>query len=150
MPSTSLSGRMLLGELSKLNWRRKIDSNASLKERALAIERLSENFRQAIVATAWVDEKNCVTGITLQRLAIEAACSLGLARLEKLARKWLAEERRLDSENIIKQPNGFPVILESPLEMGTMKIIQLTEQEELVNEGERMSNCVAGYAGSCA
>ncbi|MDO8412951.1 MAG: hypothetical protein Q7S51_04075, partial [Gallionellaceae bacterium] len=104
MPSTSLSGRMLLGELSKLNWRRKIDSNASLKERALAIERLSENFRQAIVATAWVDEKNCITGAALQRLVIEAACSLGLARLEKLARKWMAEERRLDSENIIQQP----------------------------------------------
>ena len=149
MPSTSLSGRMLLGELSKLNWRRRIDSNASLKERALAIDRLSENFRQAIVATAWVDEKNCVTGITLQRLAIEAACSLGLARLEKLARKWLAEEMRLDSENIIKQSDGFPVILESPLEAGEMKVVQMTTPGELTSEGARMRNCAANYAGSC-
>ncbi|MCR4297895.1 MAG: hypothetical protein NUV75_03945, partial [Gallionella sp.] len=52
MPTSSLSGRLLLGELSKLNWRYKIDSRVGLRERALAIERFAENFRQAIVATA--------------------------------------------------------------------------------------------------
>lgn len=150
MPTTSLSGRLLLGELSKLNWRCRIDSNAGFSERARAIERLSENFRQAIVATAWVDGKSCVTGIALQRLVIESACTLGLTRLERLARKWLAEEMRLDSKSIIQNPNGFPVILESPLEVGEMKVVQLTESRVLVSEGVRMHNCVAGFVSSCA
>lgn len=150
MPTSSLSGRLLLGELSKLNWRYKIDSRIGLRERALAIERFAENFRQAIVATAWVNGTNCIASGAVQRLVIKAACSLGLPRLERLARKWMAEEIRLDSESIIQQPGGLPVILENPLEAGDMKIIQLTESRELVSEGARMGNCVADYTGRCA
>lgn len=150
MPTTSLSSRLLLGELSRQNWRRKIDANAGFRERALAIERLSENFRQAILATAWVNGKTCASIVTVQRLAVTAACSLGLSRLERLARKWMAEERRLDTEKIIHQADGFPVILEDPLEVGDMKVIQITSGNELTSEGKRMGSCVAGYAASCA
>lgn len=147
IPTTSLSSRLLLGELSKLNWRRKIDSNVGFRERALAIERFAENFRQAIVTTAWVNGNNCGS---VQRLVIEAVCSLGLSRLERLARKWRAEEMRLDSESIIQQTNGFPMILANPLEVGDMKVIQLTKHTDLTSEGARMGNCVGNYAGSCA
>lgn len=57
---------------------------------------------------------------------------------------------RLDSENIIQQTNGLPMILESPLEMGDMKVIQLTKYRDLTSKGARMGNCVSNYAGSCA
>lgn len=150
MPTTSLSSRLLLGELSRQNWRRKIDANAGFRERALAIERLSENFRQAILATAWVNGKTCASIGTVQRLAVTATCSLGLARLERLARKWTAEERRLDTEKIIHQADGFPVILEDPLEVGDMKVVQITAGNGLTSEGQRMDSCVAGYVASCA
>lgn len=150
MPTTSLSARLLLGEFSKLNWRGNTESSVSLRERALAIERLSENIRQAIVATAWVDGKDCATGISLQRLVIEAACSLGLKRLEKLARKWVAREMQLDAKRFVRQADGFPVILDSPLEVGDMKVIQLKTPRELKSEGTRMHNCVESFAGSCA
>lgn len=150
MPTTSLSARMLLGEFSKLNWRGNTESSVSLRERALAIERLSENIRQAIVATAWVDGKDCATGISLQRLVIEAACSLGLKRLEKLARKWVTREMQLDAKRFVRQADGFPVILDSPLEVGDMKVIQLRTPRELKSEGTRMHNCVESFAGSCA
>lgn len=150
MPTTSLSSRLLLGELSRQNWRRRLDANAGFRERALAIERLYENFRQAILATAWVNGKTCASIVTVQRLAVTAACSLGLSRLERLSRKWMAEERRLDTEKIIHQADGFPVILEDPLEVGDIKVIQITAGNELTSEGQRMGNCVAGYAASCA
>lgn len=48
------------------------------------------------------------------------------------------------------QPNGFPMILESPLEVGEMKLVQLTESRVLASEGARMRNCVANFVGSCA
>ena len=150
LPTTSLSSRLLLGELSRQNWRGKIDANAGFRERALAIERFSENFRQAILATAWVNGKTCSSIVTVQRLAIMTACSLGLSRLERLARNWMAEERRLDTEKIIHQAEGFPVILEEQLEVGDMKVIQITAGNGLASEGESMGNCVAGYAASCA
>ena len=149
MPTTSLSSRLLLGELSRQNWRRRLDAKTGVRERALAIERLSENFRQAILATAWVNGKTCTSTGTVQRLAVMAACSVGLSRLERLARKWMAEERRLDTEKIIHQADGFPVILEDPLKWA-MKVIQITAGNGLTSEGERMGNCVAGYAASCA
>lgn len=150
LPTTSLSSRLLLGELSKQNWRRKINANAGFRERALAIERLSENFRQAILATAWVNGKTFSGIVTVQRLAIMTACSLGLSRLERLARNWMVEERRLDTEKITHQADGFPVILEDPLEVSDMKVIQITSGNGLATEGQRMGSCVAGYAASCA
>ncbi len=150
MPTTSLSSRMSLGELSKLDWSRKIGSSDDFGRPVLAIERFAENIRQAIFATIWMNGKKCVTGATIQQLVIETACSLGLPRLERLARKWLTEELRLDTENIIQQTNGFPVILECPLEVGEMKVVQMTEHRKLVSEGVRMRNCIADYAGSCA
>ncbi len=150
MPTTSLSSRLLLGELSKLSWSRKIGSSDDFGRRILAIERFAENIRQAIFATIWMNGEKCITGATLQQLVIETACSLGLSRLERLARKWMTEEMRLDTENIIQQTSGLLMLLEHPLEVGDMKVIQLTERTELVSEGIRMGNCIEHYAGTCA
>ncbi len=94
--------------------------------------------------------KKCVNVAALQKLVIETACSLGLSRLERLARKWMTEEMRLDTENSIHQTNGLPVLLEHPLEVGDMQVIQLTKRTELVSEGIRMGNCIGHYAGTCA
>jgi len=151
MPTTALSSRMLLGELSKLNWSRRLDVSASFDERALVIERFAENVRSAIIATAWLDgrEANQDGGAVL-RLATEAACSLGLSHLEKLSRKWRAEENRLDSMPSNVSKNSFPVILEEPLELGELKILQLTNAIQLAIEGRRMSNCVGGFIGQCS
>jgi hypothetical protein len=140
-----------LGELSKLNWNRRLDILASFEERALGIERFSDNVRQAIVATVWVNggDASHHSG-TVQRLATEAACSLGLSRLERLSRMWRAEEMRLDSASSTQSKNSFPVILEEPLEMGEFKIVQLINPSQLAVEGKRMSNCVGSYLGPCS
>lgn len=151
MPITALSNQLLIGEISRQSWRQKPDSSVIYQERAQAIERFSDHVRQAIVATAWMNGKDvCVTAGSAQRLALEVACSLGLSRLEMLARKWRAQERRLDSENLPQQMVGFPVILEEPLEVGDEKVIQLTDSAKLSEEGRRMSSCVGGYGSECA
>ena len=151
LPITALSSRLLLSELSKQNWKRKFDLGICYQERAQAIEQFSENIRQGIFATAWINGKDIgLAGGPAQRLAYEVACSLGLLRLEKLALKWRAEEIRLDSQVVPTQNDGFPVILESPLEVNDMKIIQLKNSLELSEEGASMSNCVGSYRGVCA
>ncbi|MFA6920273.1 MAG: PcfJ domain-containing protein [Gallionella sp.] len=151
MPPTSLSNRLLLGELSRLNWRNKLDSSISYHERAQAIEQFSDHIREAIIATAWVSgQAVCITDGLAQRLAFEVACSLGLSRLERLARKWRVELIRLESEVVAQQKNGFPIVLESPLEVGDLKVIQLTNSTQLSHEGRCMSNCVGRYSGECA
>lgn len=151
MPTTALSSRMLLSELSKLHWNRRHDISTSFEERALAIEHFAENIRRAVLATTWVNGKDASqAGGALQRLAAEAACSLGLSRLEKMSQKWRAEELQLDTALSRKSECVFPVILEPPLELGELKIVQLTDPSQLAIEGIRMSNCVGNYTGVCS
>lgn len=151
LPISSVSSRLLLGELSRLKWDRKHNPSVSFQERALAIERFTENIRISIVATAWTNGKDVsVSGMGAQRIAAEVACSLGLSRLEKLARKWNSEQMRLGSAFHHLKNNKFPALLDEPLAAGEFKIIQLTEHKQLDEESIRMGNCVSSYVGACA
>jgi len=150
MPSSSVSSRLLLGELSRLRWSRKNDPTVIFQERALAIESFTEQFRLSISATAWTQGKTlALSGASAQRIAAEQACSIGLNRLEKLSRKWNAEQLRLDTES--HQSNEeFPVLFEDSIEVCDISIIQLTDSKQLMAESRRMDNCVESYVAACA
>jgi len=151
MPITSLSSRLLLGELSKLKWKRKLHPALSFQERALAIERFSEQVRLSIVATAWVNGTNDAnTEANAQIIASRAACSLGLSRLEPLSRKWRAEELLLESKRMQQIVDMFPIVFEGDLKVGDLRIIQILSGAELIAEGKHMNNCVGGYTGECS
>lgn len=151
MPTSALSSRLLLGEFSKQRWGRKINADLGYEERALAIERFSENVRQAIITSAWVNGKNVSrSGGNALSLATEATCSLGITRLEKLSKIWRDEELKLDSKSLSHDRDSFPALMDEPIVVGELKIVQLMNSSQLSAEGNRMSNCVASYAGQCA
>lgn len=151
MPITSLSSRLLLGELSKSNWNSKINPLIIYQERAMLIESFAVSIRHAIVATGWINANGIsVSGWGTQRVASEAACSIGLSRLEKLARKWRAVELQLDSESLQKSNSEFPVLLENAILVGDMTVVQMKDKNQLKEEGDRMKNCVASYVAQCA
>jgi len=151
MPTTSVSSRMLLVELSKMYWKQNISTSVSYQERALTIERFTDNIRHSIVATAWKEgnEKLAASGM-VQRVSAEAACSLGLKRLEDLSRKWRVAELHYEIDMLPKNKRDFPIFLNAPLEIGDMTVLQLTNHYQLVDEGTRMGNCVATYSAECA
>lgn len=151
MPSTALSSRLLLGELSKLKWKRKIDPAVSFHERAMVIERFTEHIRLSIIATAWVNGKDAALAESnAQRIATQSVCALGLARLEQLSRKWRAEEVALESQQLINSSGKYPVLLESDLEVDDLRVIQLLSANQLSAEGLRMNNCVSSYNAECS
>jgi hypothetical protein len=151
MPTTSLSSRLLLGELSKSNWSRKTNPLVIYQERALLIESFAVSIRHAIVATGWINAKGVsISGWGTHRIASEAACSLGLPRLEKLARKWRAVELQLDSESPSNKNCEFPILLENTMFVGDMNVVQMKDKKQLAEEGDRMQNCVASYVAQCS
>jgi hypothetical protein len=151
MPTTSISSRMLLVELSKLYWKQNISTSVSYQERALTIERFTENISHSIVATGWTNGNGILAASgVVQRLAAEVACSLGLTRLENLSRKWRLAELHHEIEMLPKNKRDFPIMLDTPLEVGGMKVLQLTNPMQLAEEGVRMGNCVATYSAQCA
>jgi PcfJ-like protein len=151
MPITSISSRLLLGELSKSNWNYKINPFALYKESALLIESFAVSIRHAIVATGWINANEIsVSGWGTHHVAVEAACSLGLLRLVKLARKWRSVGLELDSESLHNINCEFPVLMENTMYVGEMNIVQMKNKKQLVEEGDRMQNCVASYVAQCA
>lgn len=150
MPTTALSNRLLLGELSKLKWKRKIDPAVSFHERALVIERFKENIRLSVIATAWVNgEDSTLVEVNAQRIATQSVCALGLARLEQLSRKWRGEEALLDSNQSKHNSASYPVVLKNDLVVDSLRVIQLSPSQ-LRLEGFRMNNCVSSYSAACS
>ncbi len=150
LPTTSLSSRLLLDELATMKWNRRIDNFSSYQERALLIDRFAENLRYAIVATGWTLGKEIgSSGGVVQLLSVQAACSLGLSRLEKLARLWRSEEMNLDMSSPSKAKGTFPVLLDNPIEFNGLTIVQLCNSAQLKQEGLVMQNCVGGYDSIC-
>jgi hypothetical protein len=151
MPTTSLSSRLMLDELSTMKWNRRIDNFSSYQERALLIDRFAENLRYAIVATGWTLGKEIgSSGGVVQLLSVQAACSLGLSRLEKLTRLWRSEEMKLDMSSPPSKVQGtFPILLDNPIEFNGLKIVQLCNSAQLKQEGQYMQNCVGDYYSMC-
>lgn len=151
LPITSASSRMLLRELSRNNWKKRFDISPSFEERALGIELFADDVQQAIVATVLNNGGEVSQhGGKVRRLATEVLCSLGLPRLENLSRKWRATKIRIDSMSRKLSQDGYPVILDKPLEFGELKVVQLINSSQLDSEGKRMSNCVGTYSGPCS
>lgn len=150
-PMGAESVRLLMHGASRQSWARSQAAPPNFVQQMQGIEAFSEALRRAIAVWKVGGARITVRGqsvIAEHQLLTALLLSLGLTRLNRVAREWQGLRAKAEKHRPIGTIS-FPTLLNQPFETHELKIVQLASPAELKLEAAVMKHCVDSFVADC-